>query len=311
MTKRLVWYWRLVSRWLVEAYFDNTTGLAAQMAYDIVFLLAPGLLLLSALLTLFGTEPRTLHTMVDLLQNFMPRISRDIIEAQVAAIVVTGTTSKVALLGIPLALYLGINLINTISRTLNHCLGIKEPTRSWWVRWIIALMLLFWFGVTILFSFNLVVFGEGFAKAVEATFHLNAPWLQTAVTAAKYPIIALALVILALALYLITPEVHQSVRQALPGAVFFAVGWLVATYLFSVYVEEYARYREAYQAIASYIVLLTWAWVTSLLLLLGGRFNALLVRKWPTRPWTRRHPHAPHAPLPGPALPPEPNAAVG
>ena len=310
MLKRIAWYWRLCSHWLVEAYFDNTTGLAAQMAYDIVFLLAPGLLLLSALLTLFGTEPRVLHTMVDLLQNFMPRISRDIIEAQVAAIVVTGTTSKVALLGIPLALYLGINLINTISRTLNHCLGIKEPTRSWWVRWIIALMLLFWFGVTILFSFNLVVFGEGFAKAVEATFHLNAPWLQTAVTSAKYPIIALALVILALALYLITPEVHQSVRQALPGAGFFALGWLVATYLFSVYVEEYARYREAYQAIASYIVLLTWAWVTSLLLLLGGRFNALLVRKWPTRPWTRRHPHAPHAPLPGPALPPEPNAAV-
>ena len=132
--KRLVWSWRLLSRWLVEAYFDNTTGLAAQMAYDIVFLLAPGLLLLSALLTLFGTEPRTLHTMVDLLQNFMPRISREIIESQVAAIVVTGTTSKVALLGIPLALYLGINLINTISRTLNHCLGIKEPTRPWWVR---------------------------------------------------------------------------------------------------------------------------------------------------------------------------------
>ena len=85
---------------------------------------------------------------------------------------------------------------------------------------------------------------------------------------------------------------------------------LVATWLFSVYVEEYARYQQAYQAIASYIVLLTWAWVTSLLLLLGGRFNALLVRKWPTRPGARKR-HEPHAQLPGPALPPEPNAAVG
>lgn len=284
--KTFVWFWRLVCRWLVEAYFDNTTGLAAMMAYDLIFLLAaPGFFLLSAFLSLFGADPTLLHNIIQLLTSFMPAMSRQIIEQQVVALVISGSTSKIALLGIPLALYLGINLINTISRTLNHCLGIKDPKRSWWNRWIIAVLLLFWLGVTILFSSVAILFGERLADSIEATFHLHID-LQQWVTLVKYPIIALALIILALVLYLLTPEVYQTVKQALPGAVFFSVGWLAATAIFGFYVKERSsRYNETYATQAGLIVLLTWTWVTCLLLLLGGRLNAVLVLKWPTRPW--------------------------
>ncbi len=219
--KTFIWSWRLLCKWLVEAYFENVTGLAAMMAYDFIFLLAaPGLLLLSFLLSIFGTDPTTLHNIISILEGLMPQMSRQIIEQQVVALVITGSTSRVALLGIPLAIYLGINLINTISRTLNHCLGIKEPQRSWWNRWIIAVLLLFWFGVTSLFSFNAIVFGERLAAVIGDKYQLTIP-LQEIVAALKYPIIALALTVLALALYLLTPEVYQTVRQALPGAIFF------------------------------------------------------------------------------------------
>lgn len=286
--KTFIWSWRLVCRWLVEAYVDNTTGLAAMMAYDFIFLLAaPGLLLLSALLSLFGADPTSLHNIIVIIEGLMPQMSKPIIEQQVVALVVTGSHSRVALLGIPLAIYLGINLINTISRTLNHCLGIKDPQRSWWNRWIIAIFLLFWFGVTSLFSFNAIVFGERVAALIRLKYELTIP-LQEIVAALKYPIIALALTILALALYLLTPEVYQTIRQALPGAIFFSVGWLIATGLFSVYVNH-SRYTESYLGMAALIVLLTWTWLTCLLLLLGGRLNAVLVQKWPTRPWA--HPH--------------------
>ena len=287
--RTFIWSWRLICRWLVEAYFDNTTGLAAMMAYDFIFLLAaPGLLLLSALLSVLGTDPTTLHNIIGILEGLLPQMSTPIIEQQVVALVITGSNSKVALLGIPLAIYLGVNLINTISRTLNHCLGIKDPQRSWWNRWIIALLLLFWFGVTSLFSFNAIVFGERLAAVIGDKYHLTIP-LQEIVAAGKYPIIALALTILALALYLLTPEVYQTVRQALPGAIFFSVGWLIATGLFGVYVNH-SRYNETYLAMAALIVLLTWTWLTCLLLLLGGRLNAVLVRKWPSRPWARPSP---------------------
>lgn len=284
--KTFVWSWRLVCRWLVEAYFDNTTGLAAMMAYDLIFLLAaPGFVLLSAFLSLFGTDPTLLHNIIELFKSFLPELSHQVIEQQVVSLVISGSTSTFALLAIPLALYLGINLINTISRTLNHCLGIKDPKRNWWNRWIIAILLLFWLAVTILFSCVAIIFGERLAGSIEHAFHLHID-LQQWVTLVKYPIIALALIVLALVLYLLTPEVHQTVWQALPGAVFFSVGWLVATAVFGFYVKERSsRYSETYAAGAGIIVLLTWNWTTCLLLLLGGRLNAVLMLKWPTRPW--------------------------
>ncbi len=113
---------------------------------------------------------------------------------------------------------------------------------------------------------------------------------------------------LALALYLLTPEVYQTVWQALPGAVFFSVGWLVATGVFGFYVKERgSRYTETYPTLANLIVLLTWTWVTCLLLLLGGRLNAVLVRKWPTRPWA--HPGHPLAGQGDDSMPPDAETA--
>jgi len=70
-----------------------------------------------------------------------------------------------------------------------------------------------------------------------------------------------------------------TVRQASPGAIFFAVGWIVATKLFQLYVARYDRYNPTYLALASIIVLLTWMYLTCLLLLLGGKLNAIIRRE--------------------------------
>ena len=84
---------------------------------------------------------------------------------------------------------------------------------------------------------------------------------------------------LALALYLLTPENYLTIRQALPGATFFATGWIIATKLFQLYVARYDRYNPTYLALASIVVLLTWMYLTCLLLLLGGKLNAILRRE--------------------------------
>jgi membrane protein len=70
-----------------------------------------------------------------------------------------------------------------------------------------------------------------------------------------------------------------TVRQALPGAIFFSIGWIIATKLFQFYVARYDRYNPTYLALASIVVLLTWMYLTCLLLLLGGKLNAILRRE--------------------------------
>jgi membrane protein len=167
--------------------------------------------------------------------------------------------------------------ISTISHALSRTHGVKED-RNWWSKYIIAFFLLFWFGITIFICFNAMVFGETLAGIAEVNFQLDIP-LQQWVTFLSLPLTALALVILALMLYLLTPENYLTWKQALPGAILFAVGWIVVTKLFQYYVTKYDRYNPTYLALASIIVLLTWMWLTCLFLLVGGKLNAILGRE--------------------------------
>jgi membrane protein len=271
--------WRVLRRMVWEVATDQTTGLAAQMAYLLLFALAPGSLFLWHLLGLFGTDPSKLHRMFLLLKNFMPPDAKvqDILDAAMANVVVTGSSGLLANAGIILGIYCGTVFIATISRALSHTYGMREDPH-WWSKYIISFFLLFWFGIVIVFCFNAIVFGEKLAGIAEVNFQLAFP-LQAWIGYLNVPFTAFALIVLALALYVLTPENYSTIRQAVPGAIFFSIGWIIATKLFQFYVARYDRYNPTYLALASIVVLLTWMYLTCLLLLLGGKLNAVLRRE--------------------------------
>jgi membrane protein len=277
--KYLRFIWRVVRRLVWETATDTTTGLAAQMAYLLLFALAPGMLFLWHLLGLFGTDPAKLHQMFLMLQSFMPPDPKvqDILDTAMASVVVTGSSGLLANAGIVLGIYFGTVFIATISHALSETHGVREDPH-WWSKYLISFFMLFWFGIVILFCFNAIVFGEKLAGIAEVNFQLAVP-LQAWITYLNLPFIFVALVFLALALYLLTPENYLTVRQALPGAIFFSIGWILATKLFQYYVARYDRYNPTYLALASIIVLLTWMYLTCLFLLLGGKLNAILRRE--------------------------------
>src|SRR5213594_4901091 len=181
--KYLRFIWRVLRRMVWETATDQTTGLAAQMAYVLLFALAPGSLFLWHLLGLFGTDPTKLHRMFVLLKSFIPPDPKvqDILDAAMANVVVTGSSGLLANAGIILGIYFGTVFIATISRALSHTYGVTEPG-NWWSKYIISFLLLFWFGIVILVCFNAIVFGETLAGVAEVNFQLAFPlqaWIAT------------------------------------------------------------------------------------------------------------------------------------
>src|SRR5947199_5898125 len=241
--------WSVAHRLVWETAMDNTTGLAAQMAYLLLFALAPGTLFFWHLLGLFGTDPGKLHRMFVLLKSFMPPDPKvqDILDSAMASVVVTGTSGLLANAGIILGIYFGTIFIATIARALSHTYGMREDPH-WWSKYIISFFMLFWCGIVIVFCFNAIVFGEKFVGIAEVIFQLAFP-LQAWIATLNLPFTFVALVILALALYLLTPENYLTIRQSLPGAIFFSVGWIIATKLFQLYVARYDRYNPTYLAL--------------------------------------------------------------
>src|SRR6266508_1588812 len=160
--------WRVARRLVWETAMDNTTGLAAQMAYLLLFALAPGTLFFWHLLGLFGTDPSKLHRMFLLLKSFMPPDPKvqDILDSAMASVVVTGTSGLLANAGIILGIYFGTVFVATTSRALSHTYGIREDPH-WWSKYIISFFMFFWFGIVIVFCFYAIVFGERLAGLVE------------------------------------------------------------------------------------------------------------------------------------------------
>src|SRR5438876_6700125 len=125
--KYLGFIWRVLRRLVWETAMDNTTGLAAQMAYLLLFALAPGSLFLWHLLGLFGTDPTKLHRMFVLLKSFMPPDPKvqDILDAAMANVVVTGSSGLLGSAGIIIGISFGTGFVATVSRAFRHTYGMR------------------------------------------------------------------------------------------------------------------------------------------------------------------------------------------
>ena len=78
-----------------------------------------------------------------------------------------------------------------------------------------------------------------------------------------------------LPLYYIFPDVDMTLRDAVPGAVFAAVGWTVLSAAFQVYAAG-ARSAALYGILGAVLLLVTWFYVGGIVLLLGAVLNGVL-----------------------------------
>jgi membrane protein len=77
-------------------------------------------------------------------------------------------------------------------------------------------------------------------------------------------------------LYKLAPNIHLPWRFITPGSLLFTVVWLIATVGFGLYVANFSSYNKTYGALGGVVVLLTWLYLTNLVLLLGAEINALI-----------------------------------
>lgn len=123
----------------------------------------------------------------------------------------------------------------------------------------------------------LVVFGVLLLAIVAAIAATSIPFL------ARIPFIGLVaplvllvgLVAVFLPMYIEFPDTEVTWRQALPGAILAAIGWTVLQLLFGFYVSVTSS-GEGSGVIGAVLLLLTWLYIGSFLLLLGALVNAVI-----------------------------------
>jgi membrane protein len=84
-------------------------------------------------------------------------------------------------------------------------------------------------------------------------------------------------IILFAVLYKLLPNTHVPITEVLPGAVLAGALWEAAKFGFA-YLLPYFHYDLLYGSIGAAVALLTWVYLSSVIMLFGAQFTALLHR---------------------------------
>lgn len=78
-------------------------------------------------------------------------------------------------------------------------------------------------------------------------------------------------------LYKYTPSRKLRTKEVLPGSIFTTISFGITSFIFSFYVNNFGNYSKLYGGIGAIIILMTWIYLFSVILLLGGELNASII----------------------------------
>ena len=265
---------------MTEIGEDRVLGLAAEVAFFTVLSLFPGLLVAAGLLSYLEviagadvaarTQEQVTETLSQIFDNQADAVTtavETILSGQYGGLLTVAAVGALVTLSGAWAV---------VIEALNHAYDIEEH-RSWVRRRFLGLVLGAATAVVVVASLAVVVVGPllGRGEDVADVVGLGSGfvWFWDA---ARFPTLFLLVTVWLAFVFHIAPNRPTPWRASVPGALLTSTLWLLATLGFSVYVRLVAENSPVLGALGGGVILLTWVYLLSIALLIGGEVNAIL-----------------------------------
>ena len=255
-----------------EVLDDNIMGLAAQTAYYFFFSLFPLILFAAPLLGLLGDKQEIIQSVMSRVAGTLPGDALDLIRGVVQEVVLAEGAPGLMSIGAVLAAWAGSNIFNALIDALNRAYDVEEG-RVWWKKRLLALASVIAAGLVLLVATSIMLGGATIAEWIGRQLGLGDRAVHLW-TVAQYPVALALLVGTAWMIFYFLPNIRQDKTQVLVGAIVATVLWIVVTLLFRAYVVNFGSYSRTYGTVGGVIALLTWMYLSMLVLLVGGELNA-------------------------------------
>jgi membrane protein len=247
---------------------------AAALTYYAVLAVFPGLIVLVALLGIFGNDD-TIDGLLRIIEDLAPGSAADTFEGAARSAIEGGGAGIALVIGSAVALYSASGYIGAFNRAANRIYDVEE-TRPFWKTLPRQVALTLFLLVVLAISLLALLLTGPLADAIGSEVGIG----DTALTIwsiAKWPILAGVVAILFAVLLFEGPNVdHKTFRRLLPGSILAMLLWLGASAGFAFYVSNFGSYANTYGSIAGVIVFLIWLWISNLALLVGAAYNVEL-----------------------------------
>jgi membrane protein len=255
---------------------DNLAGRSAELGFYFLFALFPTLVTACSILGLAARS--AVHIYQNLLQYLSlvvpPSALGTVLEAfnQTTAAASSGKLT----FGLVAALWSASVGFSAIQGSLNVVYRVKE-SRPYWKARLSAIGITFILSIVITLMLASLLAADFFARLAHLHIyhHLLATCAAVGLRTVGW-IITIALLSFIFALiYYFGPDVKVSQWHWLtPGGALGILGWIACSIGLRIYVHYFNNYSATYGSLGTVIILLTWFYLSGLMLLLGGEINS-------------------------------------
>jgi membrane protein len=284
--------WQILLRVARASVRHRTTGHAAEMAFFAVLTLVPSTIAVGAMLGLsegiIGAEA-VRHAEDAAIRGVRAVIGPELTDSAIAPFVhhqLEQPSGGVAIGGLLIAWWLSSQLVSATGHALDFCYGVADRKPSFAHR-LIPLGFALGSVFIVVFTVELMVNGPmgregGLLNELGLGGAYGVVW-----SVLRWPLLLAIVVGFLMCLYRFAPNVHQSWRDCLPGAVLGALLWILAAVAFRILAAlglrgssgvaaDDAAVELIGQSVNAVVATVLWAYMASVAILLGGEFNAIL-----------------------------------
>lgn len=174
-----------------------------------------------------------------------------------------------------LSIFLSANGVNTIFSAFEHSFHVTI-NRSFFKQYFVAIIVSIFLALLLLTSVGVILYGEYIIHDLQSRAYIDNDvfWISFF----QFMVfLVMIYVIIATLYYFGTKEGKQSHFFSV-GATTTAVLFIVTTYLFGVYINNFSNYNELYGSIGALLILMFYIWINANLLLLGFELNVSIRR---------------------------------
>jgi len=269
--KRTRFIYNLVRSVIKNDFF----GMASEMGF---MLLAGFFTFLLFLMTLFGWlgNKSYMDSLLNVMSSLMPNSALELIKMVLNQTMIFSHGKLIAIIGISATLILSANAVAVILKGLNKAYKVEE-TRSFIYTRILSFLIMLVNTLILFLTINIIIFGKVIVMFFVENFNLSVN-IAVLILVFRWLVAFFALYLMAFLSYYILPDLRGNEsfkrRSALPGAAFFTAFWLLGSWGFSIYVNNFSTYNMLYGTLGAFFILMIWLYYTSLILLIGGEINS-------------------------------------
>jgi membrane protein len=279
---------------------DNIFGHAAELGFYFLFALFPTLFCASSILGLAAHSAKHIYVrLLDYLALVIPTSALGTVLGTFNETTAAATSGKVTF-GLIAAIWSASVGISAIQDTLNVVYKVRD-TRSYFRARLYAIGLTVVLTMTITLLLACMFGGDSIAAFAQHRMYYRFLAITVAAAARLFGwAFAAALLALSFAvIYYWAPDVRKRRWHSFtPGGTIGIFGWLLASLGLRAYLHFFNSFSLTYGSLGAVIILLTWFYITGLMLLLGAEINSEIEAAV-----TEKRLSGPFAPPPSPETP--------